>query len=146
MKKMFDATAVHSLLEGQKNSLLYDGECPVCQAYTQFIAFKAQVGPVELLNAREHQQLVDRLRERGCDINQGMLLWLNGNAYFADECLQIIAELSRTDDSLHRIVAWIFRSPIRARYLYPILRQGRFLLLKLLRRKPIDCPHAKAKT
>ena len=40
-----------------RNYLLYDGDCPFCTNYVRMVQLRKAVGPVALLNMRDHPDL-----------------------------------------------------------------------------------------
>jgi predicted DCC family thiol-disulfide oxidoreductase YuxK len=114
--------------------LVYDGECPVCSSYVQYIRLKESVGRVTLLNAREGGEWVERIRTAGLDLDEGMVLIYGGRYYHGADCIHMLALLSTGSGVFNRINSVVFRSPRLSAYLYPMLRFGRNTLLRLLGR------------
>ena len=56
-----------------RNYLLYDGDCPFCTNYVRMVQLRKAVGPVALLNMRDHPDLAASYRAQGYDLNDGML-------------------------------------------------------------------------
>lgn len=117
--------------------VVYDGECPFCSRYVSMIRLQRSVGPVRLLNAREGGPIVNRLLHEGYDLDEGMALLMGPDVYHGDECIHRLALLSTPSGMFNRVNAWVFRSRSRSRMLYPILRAGRNLVLRLLGRSKI---------
>ena len=122
-----------------RDFLLYDGDCPVCSAYVAMSRLRQLYPNLLVISARTERALVARLRQRGYEINEGMVLCLNGKIYFAADALNMIAELGRVSPSLWRrgALAVIGTAPW-AQALYPWLNRGRWLLLWMLGRRSID--------
>jgi predicted DCC family thiol-disulfide oxidoreductase YuxK len=118
--------------------LVYDGDCPVCSAYTRYLRIKESVGTPLLINARDGGLWVDRIRARRLDLDEGMVLIYGGQYYHGADCIHMLAMLSTGSGFFNRINAWIFRSPTLSKYLYPVLRSGRNLLLRLLNRSRLQ--------
>lgn len=117
--------------------LIYDGECPFCSTYARLGKFREAVGPVRLINAREDAPEVQRARALGYDLNEGMLLHLDGQYYYGADCLNRVALLSSGPGAFNRINRALFRSPRVAAAVYPLLRTGRNATLRLLGRTPL---------
>ena len=79
-----------------RNFLLYDGDCPFCTNYVRMVQLRKAVGPVELLDMRQHPELVAYFRDRGYDLNDGMLLRLDGHIYWGADCVNRLALSSST--------------------------------------------------
>lgn len=121
-----------------KSWLLYDGECPFCTRYVRYTRLKDAAGPVRLIDAREPGPEADEARRHGYDLNEGMLLNFLGQYYHGDAALHVLAMLTTPSGVFNRLNAWLYRSPRRARIIYPFLRGGRNAALRLLGRKPIE--------
>ncbi len=119
------------------NYLLYDGECPFCSRYVARARVVAAAGPLALLDARLHPDLVRRHTAEGLDINEGMILRLDGRTYFGGDVLNRLALLSTRSGAFNKANAALFRHPRLSRLLYPLLRGGRNAALKMLRRGQI---------
>jgi predicted DCC family thiol-disulfide oxidoreductase YuxK len=112
--------------------IVYDGECPVCSAYVRFARLRESVGQVQLVNARTPDPWVELSRRLGFDLDQGMVLFYGGRAYYGADSMHMIAMLSSGHGLLNRAWAALMRNQRLARFLYPGLRAGRNLLLRLL--------------
>jgi predicted DCC family thiol-disulfide oxidoreductase YuxK len=118
-------------------TVVYDGECPFCSSYVRMLRLREAVGPVSLLDARQHGDVVDQLRAKGVEINQNMVVICRGAFYLGGEALSMLSALSSSSGLINRAMAALLRNPVVAQRLYPYLRGGRNLALKLLRRRPI---------
>jgi predicted DCC family thiol-disulfide oxidoreductase YuxK len=121
----------------KRPTIIYDGDCPFCSNYVALFRVREAIGPVALLNAREHPQLVDAVRREQLDINEGMVFLYAGELYHGADAMNAMALLGSGSGTFNRINAAIFRNPKLARRLYPFLRLGRNATLWLLRRKKI---------
>ena len=116
------------------NWLLYDGECPFCSRYVRHVRLRAAIGPITLANAREHAALVAEVRQLGFDVDSGMVLKLDGNYYHGADCIHALALLTTPSGWFNRLNSRVFRSATASKVLYPILRTGRNVTLRLLGR------------
>ena len=117
---------------------MYDGECPFCSQYVKLVRIRDSIGGLKLLNARDGGPQYDEVLRAGLDLDEGMVLKLNDRLYHGEDCIHALAMLSEPKGFFNRINVWVFKSPKRAAFLYPILRAGRNLALKLLGRKKLD--------
>ena len=117
-----------------KNWLLYDGECPFCSRYVRHVRLREAIGPITLANAREHAALVEEVRRLGFDVDTGMVLKLDGNYYHGADCIHALALLTTPSGWFNRLNSLVFKSSTAAKVLYPMLRTGRNLTLRLLGR------------
>lgn len=120
--------------------IVYDGECPFCSRYVRLLRLRESVGTVRLVDARFGDQLVAELQRSGYDLNDGMVAVYAGRTYHGADCVNLLALLSTDLGVFNRLNAAIFRSAILSRTLYPALRFGRNLTLKLLGRRRIADP------
>ncbi len=77
------------------------------------------------------------ITRRGLDIDEGMVLVADGRFYYGADAIHAVARLT-SPGAAGALNRWLFGSPRRARFLYPWLRSGRNLLLKLLGRTRIN--------
>ncbi|MEO1469439.1 MAG: DCC1-like thiol-disulfide oxidoreductase family protein [Pseudomonadota bacterium] len=119
------------------NVLIYDGECPFCAAFVKLVRLREAVGGLRLVNARDGGPEVEAAIAEGYRLNDGMLLRLDGQSYYGDECLNRLALLSSRSTAFNRLNYWLFRSPRLSRISYPVLKRGRALALALLGRRPL---------
>jgi len=117
--------------EGARAVLVYDGACPLCTRFAMMVRLRAAVGEVALVDARAGGPVIERLRAQGIDLDQGNVFSYGGRDYVGPEAMQAIATLAGLGGVAGRLVAWMVRSPGRARLLYPLLRGGRNLMLRL---------------
>jgi predicted DCC family thiol-disulfide oxidoreductase YuxK len=118
--------------------LVYDEECPLCDAYCRVVRLRESVGELRLVNAREDSAVMQEITRRGLDIDQGMVLKVDGVLYYGADAIHALPLMSSASGVANRINHWIFRSRSRSRFLYPVLRAGRNLFLKALRKTTIN--------
>jgi predicted DCC family thiol-disulfide oxidoreductase YuxK len=117
--------------------LVYDGECPFCSRYVKMVRLRDAAGKVELVDARGGHAMVAWLKSRKVDLDDGMALVRDGNVAHGDACIHQIALMTTPIGAFNRINAALFRTPAVARLLYPVLRCGLNLALRLLGRRRI---------
>lgn len=118
--------------------LLYDGECPLCSRYVRMTRLQKTLPGFSLLDARNHPDLVAQHRAKGSDVNDGMILHVDGTTYHGADALNRIALLSTPSTILNRINAVAFQSKTVSRIVYPALVLGRNTLLRMLGKSGID--------
>jgi predicted DCC family thiol-disulfide oxidoreductase YuxK len=116
-------------------TLIYDGECPVCTAYS----CNVDAGPARLnrINARSSNPEVRKAIEAGIDLDDGMVVLHQGRLYHGAEAMHRMALLSPKSGLRNRLNRLMFGNLAVARATYPFLRAGRNALLRLLGRKKI---------
>ena len=126
------------MTEGATLTLLYDGDCPVCNRYVTMLRLREQFGDLTLLDARQASPQRTIVEQQGLDLNQGFALFVDEELYFGDRAIQTLAFMGSGSDVFNRINYYIFRHATLARLLYPVLAAGRQLLFKLLGRSLIE--------
>lgn len=117
--------------------VVYDGECPFCRNYVRLANMRAAGAAVELVDAREKGPVVLECAKRGFDLDVGMVVILEGRFYHGGDAVTRIALISSPSDILNRVNRWIFGRPGLSRLLYPGLRAGRNVTLRILGISPI---------
>jgi len=131
---------MNSMSNSGESYIVYDGECPFCSRYVAMLRLREALGPIRLIDARTAHPVVDLVRDKGFDLNEGMaLVDFPGDAdgpriAHGDECIHRLALMSTKSGLFNRLNAAIFRSRAASRILYPVLRTGRNLTLRLLGR------------
>ena len=100
----------------EENCLYYDGDCPFCRRYADYLRLRKKFN-LTLKNARVEPEAIAGLRSQGYEINNGMILILEGKIYQGAEALAVLEEKL---------------NPALLRAIYPALKVLRRLILKLL--------------
>ena len=116
-------------------TLIYDGQCPVCTAYS----CNVDAGPAQLhrVNARSGNAEVQKAIEAGIDLDDGMVVLHQGKLYHGAEAMHRMALLSPKSGLRNRLNRLMFGNLAVARAAYPVLRAGRNALLRMLGRQKI---------
>lgn len=126
-------------MSGSKRRLtvIYDGDCPFCSRYVRLCRLRESFD-VDLVDARAHPDLVVELRSKGYDLDAGIVVQVEeGGAHHGAEAMWLLSTLSSKNGLWNRFFAAVFRNRRLAGILYPVLRAGRNLTLRLLGRKPL---------
>ncbi len=118
--------------------LVYDKECPVCDAYCRMVRIRESVGTLRLVNARDAGAVMDEITSKGLDIDQGMVLKVENVLYYGSDAIHALSLMSGASGIFNRVNYWIFRSKKLSQILCPVLRFFRNLLLKTLRKIKIN--------
>ncbi|HHZ70053.1 MAG TPA: DUF393 domain-containing protein [Methylococcaceae bacterium] len=122
----------------QQLSLVYDKQCPACNYYCQLIRINETVGELILIDARDNDPIMEKITSQGLDIDQGMVLVIDGTLYYGADAIQALALMSSRSGFFNQLNYQIFKHPLIAKNLYPLLRMSRNILLKLLRKTKIN--------
>jgi predicted DCC family thiol-disulfide oxidoreductase YuxK len=118
--------------------LIYDKDCPLCHAYCQLVRIRQSVGELKLINAREDSAALRQVTAQGLDIDQGMVLQIGDNSYYGSDAIYMLSLLSSRNGVFNRLNYYLFKSRRVARWLYPLLRACRNVLLKLMGKSKIN--------
>ncbi len=118
--------------------LVYDGDCPVCRNYTQYLSIRKAAGSFELLNARDNPPIIQEINAAQLDMDEGFVLKIGDRFYHGADAIHTLALLSTPTGIFNRLNFLIFRSKFLSRTLYPILKSGRALLLLMLRKQKLN--------
>ena len=124
--------------KNKKILLIYDKECPACNYYCQIVKIRETVGDLVIIDARENSDVMNEITQRGLDIDQGMVLRMDDQLYYGSDAIHALALLSSRSGLFNRVNYWVFKSKTISRYLYPILRACRNMLLKMLKKSKIN--------
>lgn len=118
--------------------LVYDRECPACNAYCQLVRIRDSVGELKIVNARDDSEVMQEITENGLDIDQGMVLKVGDRLYYGADAMQALALMSSRSGLFNRLNYRIFKSKAVSDRLYPVLRFLRNLLLRMLGKTRIN--------
>lgn len=118
--------------------LVYDGECPMCSNYAQYLQLREAVEEFVLVDARQGGPIVDEIRRLPHDLNDGMVAKIGERFYIGADALNVLALLSENRGAFNKFNRLAFSSPLVSRVTYPLMKAVRWALLKLKRVAPID--------
>ncbi|MEM7634890.1 MAG: DCC1-like thiol-disulfide oxidoreductase family protein [Pseudomonadota bacterium] len=113
-------------------TLIYDGDCPVCRSYTRYLSIKRAAGNFELLNARDNPPILEEINALNLDMDEGFVLKVGDRFYHGADAIHALALLSTRTGFFNKMNFLVFKSKTLSRFLYPILKTGRALLLAVL--------------
>ena len=118
--------------------VVYDGDCPFCSSYVLLYRLREQAKRVHLIDARSAHPILDEVRSEGLNLDEGMAVKFSGRFYHGAAAMNILAILGSNGGVFNRLNHSLFRHPRLARFLYPILVRGRWVVLRLLGRRLIE--------
>ena len=118
--------------------LVYDTQCPVCDAYCRMVRIRESVGTLRLVNARDAGAVMDEITAKDLDIDDGMVLKVGNTFYYGADAIHVLSLMSSRSGVFNRLTYWMFRSKRLSGILYPLFRFLRNLLLKFLRKSRIN--------
>ena len=123
---------------------IYDGHCPLCCFAAQALRIQQNCGELHLIDAREKNNdqtnvfLLERIKTLKFDLNQGMLIYYQGQFYHGAKALHFMAVYGAPKGFFNRLNRMLFKSQAIASFTYPFLRAIRNTLLHLLGRTKIN--------
>lgn len=111
---------------------VYDGDCPICTQAATALRIKQRYGELHTLNAREAgaDPLMDEINRRGLDLDEGMVIYVDGQFFHGKDALKFMARHGETQNMLMAAFKGLFWSDMLARLVYPWMRATRNGLLK----------------
>ena len=119
-------------------SIIYDGDCPFCSNYVKILQLKKTFGQVELINARNRDDIVQLMLQLGMDVDQGMAVCYKNSWYHGAMAMHLLAKANTSRGGVSKLVNAMYASKTIAVVTYPLLRFFRNLTLKILRLKKIN--------
>lgn len=119
--------------------LVYDGECPFCANYVELLRLRESFPGLQLLDARNQRDhpVVRSIIARGIRIDDGMALIIGDAIYHGADSIHALALRGGDHSAVGRLSRIVFRSRARSNAIYPMLRAGRNLVLRLLGRSKL---------
>ena len=139
--KPFGSNTKEPLMNEHTAYLVYDGECPFCTNYTHMLNVKDKIKDFRLINARDGGEIVEKIKAIPFDINEGMVLVYGDDYYFGSDALHMMSLLSTGSGFWGTLNKYMFKSPTVAKVVYPFMRFGRNMTLKLIGVKKLDFDH-----
>lgn len=119
--------------------IIYDGECPFCSRFVKLTRLQKRFGDVQLINARDKIALAKVPPEfLNVSLDDGMLVIHEGVSYYGDEAVHILSVMASRSGAFSRLFLPLFRNRGMSRLIYPILKFGRRVTLKVLGIKPLE--------
>lgn len=121
-----------------KIQIVYDQECPFCSDFVRILRIKSVGNEVEMINAREtSSEIISKLSEK-YNLDDGMIVILDGTEYYGDRAAHILSILSTTNAFRGKLYQLILRNKRIASFAYPVLVILRKLYFKLIGKKLIN--------
>jgi predicted DCC family thiol-disulfide oxidoreductase YuxK len=117
-----------------KVTIVYDGACPFCSDYVRYQDLRARAETVELVDARADSRALDRYGILAEDLEDGMVVIVDGVAHRGAAAVHALSKLSRTPRKWWIAAVAVASRPLAvSRLLYPVLKLGRRIALTVLR-------------
>ncbi|GAB5455393.1 MAG: DCC1-like thiol-disulfide oxidoreductase family protein [Henriciella sp.] len=116
--------------------VVYDGECPFCARYVSMLRLREVAGNVALIDARSNDPIAAWARHE-FDLDEGMAVRMHDTWRLGGDAINALALLTGPSSFMNRVNYLVFKNKHLSRFVYPVLRMGRNLALRLLGRRRI---------
>ena len=101
------------------------------------------VQEVRYIDARDGGPIVAEAVQKGFDLNDGMVVIIDGTYYHGADALQVLADLTSPVDAFNHLNARLLTFRTLSHIAYPFLRLGRNVTLRFLGRPKLDLRQAR---
>jgi predicted DCC family thiol-disulfide oxidoreductase YuxK len=115
--------------DAEKMELVYDGQCPVCATYCEGLK---RPDNLQLVDARQDSETLRDITKRGLDIDEGMVLKVDGKVFYGSEAMVEISRRLPRKGWTGFVNRLFFSSQAVGRVAYRVCKAGRSALLKVL--------------
>ena len=119
----------------KKINLYYDDECPFCKEYSSYVELR-KIYDINIINAREALVKINTFREKGYDINDGMIIEFEDNIFQGSDAVKIIDKNISKKSFFDKFLSRLIRVSFFKTLLYPLAKFFRIVILKLLGKNP----------
>lgn len=114
--------------------LIYDGECPFCSRFADYMAIRSNIGELHMLDARDScHPVVQDVKHRDYDLDEGMVLIIGDRFYYGGEAIHVLTMLSKTKGLYAKLNKLFFSDRHLSNVVYPFFKLGRRITLTFLR-------------
>ena len=100
-------------------TLVYDGDCPVCQTFARRYRVQEGSGQINLVDARQAPDRVRELEACGLSLDEGLVVETAGRRLHGAQAMHYLALSGSAAGGFNRLNGWLFRREAVARALYP---------------------------
>jgi len=125
---------------GEGSKLIFDGQCPFCQAYVASLEGRNKNSKTGLnkVDARCAPELIEQLADKNIDINVGIVLIKGAEFFQGAEALTILARGHAAKGRINGLLHYLLHYRLLSILIYPVLRTLRNLYLRLSGRTAIE--------
>jgi len=118
---------------------VYDGDCPICSRAAEATRIKHSLGDLHLLDARSDNPhtLMTSINKLRLNLDDGMVIFYNGHYFHGADALEFMAVHGAPEGLFNIFNRLLFRSKFFSKSLYPLMRGGRNLLIRLQGKPPL---------
>ena len=112
-------------------TLIYDGECPFCQAFALRSELAAGVPDLSIVDGRQAPELRRQLLDQGLSLRNGAMLIDGDQVWHGSAAIAELSSRMQPSDALLKVLHRMFRHRGRAAFFYPALLLARRIALAL---------------
>jgi predicted DCC family thiol-disulfide oxidoreductase YuxK len=112
-------------------TLIYDGECPFCQAFALRSELAAGVPDLSIVDGRQAPELRRQLLDQGLSLRNGAMLMDGDQVWHGSAAIAELSSRMQPSDALLQVLHRMFRHRGRAAFFYPALLLARRIALAL---------------
>ncbi len=105
-------------------NLYFDKECPFCNYYANYNLIRTNHN-LKLYNAREYPQKIEFLKKKGFDVNDGIIIEIDGKIFQGSDAIKQLNKLSNKEVKVLNTKFFSF-------LLYPLIKSFRKVVLFIL--------------
>lgn len=117
----------------KKITVYFDNECPFCKEYSRYIDLRKKY-ELDLIDARGSPKEIASFKERGFDINDGVIVELEGELFQGADAVKLLDGAIEKNSLIDKSISAIVRFPLFKRAIYPMVLIVRKVVLKILGR------------
>lgn len=121
-------------------TIIYDGDCPLCDDYAKRLRLVATVGELQLIDARTDTQTTKAYWAKGYDLDEGMIVVIGGDVHHGAAAVTALARLSSSSTIFNTLNHWILSHGPLTRFIYPFMKGFRRIALFALGKKKLVPP------
>lgn len=110
--------------------LYYDDDCPFCKEYSKYIELRKKFD-ISLINARDDLEKMALFKDKGFDINSGMIVELDEKIYQGADAAIILDDCIKKDKLIDKILSFFVKLPGFKQVIYPVVLVFRKAILKI---------------
>ena len=111
--------------------IYYDKDCPFCSKYSELVKLRSSY-KVNLLNARDFPEAMNRFLDLGMDINEGFIIQVGDEFLQGDKAVVFLSKEMRADAFFDSLLLRMMKNKYFMLLVYPIVKKIRIVLLWII--------------
>lgn len=115
--------------------LYYDKECPFCKKYSDYIELRKRYD-IKIINARDAIKEIKTFKEKGFDINKGMIIQLDSKIYQGANAAKVLDNCIYKNSLIDKTISFFIKVPGFKNIIYPLVLIFRKIILRVFGKNP----------